>query len=89
MITIVTFLVLSLLAKYTLDRQIIGYNVIGETCILAGGFSNFIDRLLNRGVVDFIKVSLWGKSFPLFNVADIAITIGAGIVLYYYFFDND
>jgi len=42
--------------------------------LLAGGaLGNLIDRLARNGVVDFIDFPAW----PSFNVADIAITLGA------------
>jgi signal peptidase II len=42
--------------------------------LLAGGaIGNLIDRLTRAGVVDFIDLPAW----PSFNVADIAITLGA------------
>jgi lipoprotein signal peptidase len=41
---------------------------------LGGGASNLIDRLHHGGVVDFIDVKIW----PVFNIADAAIVIGAG-----------
>lgn len=46
--------------------------------IVGGGLSNLFDRLLFGAVLDFICVSLYEISFPwIFNIADIAITIGA------------
>lgn len=49
----------------------------GLTLIGAGGFSNWIDRLLNGGVViDFLNVGLGGLRTGIFNVADMAITGG-------------
>jgi signal peptidase II len=46
--------------------------------LLAGGaIGNLADRLFRDGVVDFIDVSVW----PSFNVADIAITAGAAILV--------
>jgi signal peptidase II len=42
--------------------------------LLAGGaIGNLIDRLAREGVIDFIDFPAW----PSFNVADIAITLGA------------
>jgi len=49
----------------------------GLTLIGAGGFSNWIDRLLNDGVViDFLNVGLGGLRTGIFNLADMAITGG-------------
>ena len=49
--------------------------------ILGGALGNVIDRLLHGYVIDFIQVH-WGSAyFPSFNVADSAITIGAGLLI--------
>ena len=50
--------------------------------ILGGALGNVIDRLLHGYVVDFIQVH-WGSRwyFPSFNIADSAITIGAGLLI--------
>jgi signal peptidase II len=49
--------------------------------ILGGALGNVIDRLLHGYVVDFIQVH-WGSAyFPSFNVADSAITVGAGLLI--------
>lgn len=46
--------------------------------ILSGAIGNLIDRIQNGYVVDFIHLHYGDKfSWPIFNVADIAITIGA------------
>lgn len=50
--------------------------------ILAGTWGNFIDRafykliLGSEGVVDFISFKFGSYSFPVFNVADICVTVG-------------
>ena len=49
--------------------------------ILGGAVGNVIDRLLHGYVVDFIQVHYAGWAFPSFNVADSAITIGAGLLI--------
>ena len=49
--------------------------------ILGGALGNVIDRLLHGYVVDFIQVHYGGWYFPSFNVADSAITIGAGLLI--------
>ncbi len=49
----------------------------GVILMIAGGFGNFIDRLLFQEVVDFLDVDLWSyTTFPIFNVADICLVVG-------------
>ncbi len=49
--------------------------------ILAGALGNLTDRLRLGHVIDFVHVH-WGDAyFAAFNVADSAITIGAGLLL--------
>ncbi|HQU50057.1 MAG TPA: signal peptidase II [Casimicrobiaceae bacterium] len=49
----------------------------GLALILGGAIGNLVDRLLLGHVVDFILVHWRDWSYPAFNVADSAITIGA------------
>ena len=44
--------------------------------IIAGAIGNVIDFFLYGFVVDFLYFNLWGYHFPIFNFADICITIG-------------
>ena len=55
---------------------------IACTFILAGGISNFIDRVWYGSVIDFIQLHYKDWYFPVFNIADIAITLGALFLLY-------
>ena len=45
--------------------------------VLGGAVGNLADRLLHGCVVDFVHVHYGWFNFPVFNVADSAITIGA------------
>ncbi|MBI1363182.1 MAG: signal peptidase II [Proteobacteria bacterium] len=53
----------------------------GLAFIAAGALGNAHDRLVYGAVIDFIHVYYDKWSFPIFNVADSAITIGVGFVL--------
>ena len=45
--------------------------------ILAGGTGNLIDRIFNDGrVIDFINIGIGSVRTGVFNIADIAITLG-------------
>lgn len=52
--------------------------VFAFSLILAGAIGNLIDRLIFGYVIDFIDLRVW----PVFNLADSAITIGASILLF-------
>ena len=56
--------------------------------LFSGAFANAIDRILRGFVVDFIHTTF--INFPVFNIADISITVGAGLlILYEILFDKD
>lgn len=44
--------------------------------ILSGALGNFIDRINHGCVTDFIHVHYGNFNFPIFNIADAAITVG-------------
>jgi len=71
-----------ILASYTIIRYINYQSIVGETLVLAGSFSNLIDRFMYGGVVDFILLSYGGWSFPIFNCADVCIVLGVGLMLF-------
>ena len=54
--------------------------------IIAGTIGNFVDRLLLGYVVDFISFNFWGWAFPVFNVADICLTVGVILLMIYLLF---
>jgi signal peptidase II len=81
------FLVLSLVALVALlvmywftptsDRS----RLSAIALICAGALGNLVDRVrLERGVVDFLDVGVGSIRWPVFNVADIAVTAGAIIL---------
>lgn len=47
--------------------------------VFAGGLGNLIDRVRFQAVVDFIKLEF--ISFPVFNFADICVTVGALLLI--------
>ena len=51
---------------------------LGITFIIAGAAGNLWDRVLRGAVVDFIDVTIW----PIFNLADVLITVGVVLTVY-------
>lgn len=50
---------------------------IGATLLVGGAAGNLIDRIQTGYVVDFIDFRIW----PIFNVADMAIVGGVGVMI--------
>ena len=57
--------------------------------IMGGAAGNLLDRLVRGRVVDFIYVHYYAWSYPVFNIADSAITIGVAIILLHSMFSHD
>ena len=58
-----------------------GWLLLGTGLVLAGGASNWVDRVFRGRVVDFINVGVGPLRTGIFNVADVAIMLGAAILL--------
>ena len=76
--TLIPLLLLLFLLGYVLVRGGSSpLTLISCAMIVGGGLSNIFDRLINDGaVIDFIYLDLWDRSTGIFNIADVAITIG-------------
>lgn len=61
----------------------------GLALILGGAIGNLIDRAFVGYVVDFLVVHWDDAYFPAFNVADSAITVGAGVLILEMFLKKD
>lgn len=66
-----------------LRRNPVGHRLLAAafTLILGGALGNAIDRATRGYVVDFVQFYIGSWSFAAFNVADSAITIGAGLLI--------
>ena len=51
---------------------------LGVGLLVGGALGNLIDRVKLGKVIDFLDFRIW----PVFNVADIAICVGAGLILW-------
>jgi signal peptidase II len=57
--------------------------------VMGGAAGNLLDRAVRGRVVDFIYVHYYSWSYPVFNIADSAITIGVAIILIHSMFWHD
>ncbi|WHI53864.1 MULTISPECIES: signal peptidase II [Mammaliicoccus] len=86
---IVTIVVLVILVMFFKSE---GYGKpliqFGLSLLIAGSIGNFIDRLFRSEVVDFIDTYIFGYNFPIFNVADAALTIGVIVLIIVILFEG-
>ena len=89
------FLVLSLVALVVLGviyRATPGTDrlrLLAISLVCAGAVGNIIDRLrFEAGVVDFLDVGIGSHRWPIFNVADMAVSIGAILLLVSFYFED-
>ncbi len=80
---VVVVVVVYYLQKY--GRQS-GLLALSLSFILAGSIGNVIDRLRFGYVVDMIRLEF--IDFPIFNVADMALSVGVALMILYVFLDE-
>ena len=93
----IIFYILSLIKTLYTDQKNNIVALISFSLILGGAIGNTIDRffvifkLFNyQGVIDFIDIGINSYRFYIFNVADMSVTIGILLFMYYsYYIDND
>ena len=82
--TIILFIFYLFLRDFDILEKL---ELFGYMLILGGAFGNFIDRISNGSVLDFIIINYDQIYFPaVFNVADILISFGAFLIIYSFLF---
>lgn len=76
---------LYILFKYARQSKLLHWAM---SLVIFGGMGNLLDRVFRNGnVVDFLHFEFW-DSFPVFNVADCAVVVGAGLLILYFIADT-
>ncbi|MBI09493.1 MAG: signal peptidase II [Rhodospirillaceae bacterium] len=57
------------------------FSAISLGLVVGGALGNAIDRLLHEAVVDFLDFHVAGYHWPVFNIADSAITVGVIFII--------
>ncbi|WP_413837817.1 signal peptidase II [Desulfobacula sp.] len=80
MSSLVAFFVLFCYKKCALNHVFLSY---GLALIFGGAIGNLIDRFRYGKVVDFLDFYTGSAHWPAFNIADSAISVGMGILIYH------
>ena len=57
--------------------------MLGVALLIAGGGSNWLDRITRGSVIDFLNVGIGPVRTGVFNVADVAIVMGVALIAGY------
>ncbi len=79
-ITLIIGLLTLSLCVYAYQQYKQGNTIYGELLVIAGSVSNIIDRVVHAGVIDFIAIHFGSYTWPVFNLADVAIVLGVFIM---------
>lgn len=81
-LVILSALILLVLNNYIdKEKDLNKISEISLGMVIGGIFGNMIDRIINHSVTDFISFRMFNYNFPVFNIADIGITVGVFLLL--------
>lgn len=81
-LVILSALILLVLNNYIdKEKDLNKISEISLGMVIGGIFGNMIDRIINHSVTDFISFRIFNYNFPVFNIADIGITVGVFLLL--------
>ncbi len=85
-VIILLTLVMIVVAVFMIAKRFVTgpLGIICVSFIIGGGIGNLIDRIVLRYVVDFFAFTFWGNDFAIFNVADIFVTVGTILFIFYF-----
>ena len=81
-IVLATLMVVGMLGFALTVQELNVVGITGAALVVGGGVGNLIDRITHQGaVVDFLNVGIGKVRTGIFNLADVAIMVGIGVLL--------
>lgn len=88
LLTIIPVIVLLFATFYLLTRKnLTNLIMIGISFVIGGGIGNIYDRIVYGSVTDFLHIDFVVFQTGIFNMADVSIMIGMGILILQSFFN--
>ncbi len=84
-LTVLVGLFLAVLVVYLFtSKDMNRLKIVALALISGGGISNFVDRVFNDGrVVDFMNMGIGSLRTGIFNIADVFIMVGMGLLVFF------
>lgn len=86
LIIMLSFLLIGFL-YYLLDKEYLSkkhdnlFKDVTFGLLFGGILGNLTDRLIRGTVIDYVSLNFFGYHFPVFNLADVLITVGVGLMI--------
>ena len=83
LLAILPLIALGFMAYYFLTKkELTNLTILGICFIIGGGIGNMYDRIIHGSVTDFLYIDFVLFHTGIFNLADVSLMIGIGIILY-------
>ena len=79
---ILGFVLLFFIFYYLQKEKLNIYKTIYYSLLIAGVLGNLLDRMLYKGVIDFLDFTIFSYNAPIFNLADTFIVISVILIVF-------
>ena len=86
LVALVSAVVMIVYFRRTSKKEIL--TRFGLVLAFSGMIGNLFDRIVLGYVRDFIDVIIFNYNFPIFNIADIAVVVGVGLIIFEIIFEE-
>lgn len=80
-LSIVSAIAIGVMIYYVVAKNVDRFTKVALALMIGGAAGNLFDRLFLGYVRDFLDFIIFGYDFPIFNVADSALTIGVILLI--------
>jgi signal peptidase II len=85
LLTLIPFLLLTGGVVYLImQKNMPRTPLVAACCVIGGGMGNIYDRLMYGSVTDFMHIGFGFLQTGIFNMADVSVTVGVGVLLVWY-----
>lgn len=90
LLIIISVIFILVLDKYIKkeEKNLTKLGIVSLGILMGGIFGNLIDRIIHHAVIDYLSFTIFKYDFPIFNFADICITMGVLILIFDMFKDK-